>query len=72
MRRPAPNSTRGDNLVLAQGTYQGTPGVFLRLTEDVHWAEIKEQNGTVRNHPVMWLQHSGPAALEALSGKKPS
>lgn len=32
----SPEFHAGDNLVLAQGTYQGTPGVFLRLTEDVH------------------------------------
>ena len=49
-----------DNVVLAEGTYQGTPGVFIRLRQDVNWAEIRERNGTVRCHPVMWLQHSDP------------
>jgi hypothetical protein len=51
---------QGDNVVLAEGTYQGTPGVFIRLRQDVNWAEIRERNGTVRCHPVMWLQHSDP------------
>jgi hypothetical protein len=45
----------GDEIVLAQGTYQGTLGVFLRLGIDVNWAEIEEQNGRVRSHPVAWL-----------------
>ena len=30
----------GDEVVLAEGTYQGTPGVFLRLREDTAWADI--------------------------------
>ena len=45
----------GDEVVLAQGTYPGTVGVFLRLKEDVNWAEITERNGDVRSHPVLWL-----------------
>jgi len=28
----------GDPVVLAEGPYQGSLGVFLRLTEDVNWA----------------------------------
>jgi hypothetical protein len=48
----------GDEVVLAEGTYQGTPGVFLRLREDANWADITERNGTVRSHPVAWLAHS--------------
>jgi hypothetical protein len=48
----------GDEVVLAEGTYQGTPGVFLRLKEDVNWADITERNGSVRSHPVAWLAHS--------------
>lgn len=48
----------GDAVVLAEGPYQGSPGVFLRLTEDdVNWAEINEGNGIIRHHPVVWLQH---------------
>jgi hypothetical protein len=48
----------GDDVVLANGTYQGTAGVFLRLKEDVNWADITESNGAVRSHPVIWLAHS--------------
>jgi len=47
----------GDEVVLAEGTYQGTPGIFLRLKDDVKWADITERNGTVRSHPVEWLAH---------------
>jgi hypothetical protein len=56
-----PEFRAGDNVVLAEGTYQGTPGVFLKLREDVNWADIKELNGAVRSHPLRWLQHSNPA-----------
>ena len=48
----------GDQVVLAEGTYQGTPGVFVRLKEDVNWADITERNGRIRSHPVAWLAHS--------------
>jgi len=48
----------GDAVVLAGGTYQGTSGTFLRLREDVKWADITERNGRVRQHPVEWLAHS--------------
>lgn len=48
----------GDQVVLAEGTYQGTLGVFLRLKEDVNWADITERNGSVRCHPVAWMEHS--------------
>ena len=60
--RPAgPTFREGDEVVLAHGTYQGTLGVFLRLTEDRNWAEISERNGSIRSHPVMWLAHSAAA-----------
>jgi len=53
----------GDNVVLAEGPYQGTSGVFLRLTKDVKWAEIEERDkqGAIRgarSHPVIWLKHA--------------
>jgi len=51
----------GDEVVLSQGSYQGTLGVFLRLREDVHWADITERNGAIRSHPVVWLAHSAAA-----------
>ena len=57
--RPAGNEFReGDEVVLAEGPYQGTPGVFVRLRKDVNWADIAERNGSVRSHPVAWLDHS--------------
>jgi len=54
----------GDEVVLGEGTYQGTPGVFLRFRKDVNWAEIPERNGHVRSHPVEWLAHSTDAIPE--------
>ena len=48
----------GDEVLLAEGTYQGTHGVFLRLKTDANWAEIMERNGGVRSHPVEWLAYS--------------
>ena len=51
----------GDEVVLAEGTYQGTPGVFLRLRPDVNWADIAERSGRIRSHPVRWLARSRPA-----------
>jgi len=60
-RLAGPTFREGDEVVLANGTYQGTLGVFLRLREDVNWADISERNGNVRSHPVMWLAHSASA-----------
>ena len=68
-----PEFRAGDKVVLAEGTYQGTPGVFVKLREDVNWADIQELNGTVRSHPVSWLQHSiltGKLAASESSGLK--
>ena len=48
----------GDEVVLAEGSYQGTLGIFLRLKKDVKWADITERNGAVRSHPVEWLAHA--------------
>jgi len=50
--------SKGDEVVLAQGTYQGTLGVFAGLRKDVKWADIIERNGSIRSHPVAWLEHS--------------
>ncbi len=50
----------GDNVVLAEGPHQGTPGIFSRLAHDVNWAEIVEEGGKRRSHPVVWLQHANP------------
>jgi hypothetical protein len=51
--------SEGDEVVLAQGTYTGTPGVFLRSRADVKWADIIERSGIVRSHPLEWLAHAG-------------
>ena len=52
---------QGDEVVLAEGTYQGTLGVFVQLRKDANWADITERNGSIRCHPVAWLEHStGP------------
>ena len=56
--RVHPVFREGDEVVLAEGTYEGTPGVFLRLKEDVNWADITERNGRIRSHPVVWLAYS--------------
>jgi hypothetical protein len=56
-----PAFREGDEVVLADGTYEGTPGIFLRLREDVNWADISERNGAIRSHPVAWLAHSSGA-----------
>jgi hypothetical protein len=61
--RPGPAFRAGDEVVLANGTYQGTLGVFLKLLDDIKWAEITERDGSVRSHPVAWLAHSAGAAL---------
>jgi hypothetical protein len=53
-----PTFREGDKVVLAQGSYQGTVGVFLTLREDATWADITEPNGEVRSHPVVWLAHA--------------
>lgn len=54
-----PAFREGDEVVLAEGTYQGTSGVFLQLKADANWADIKESNGDIRSHPVAWLAHNG-------------
>jgi hypothetical protein len=56
-RPVGPAFREGDEVVLAEGTYQGTLGVFLQLREDVNWADIMERNGSIRRHPVAWLDH---------------
>jgi hypothetical protein len=47
----------GDNVFLGEGPYQGTPGVFVKLLEDITWADVTERDGKVRRHPVTWLRH---------------
>lgn len=57
----------GDMVVLDQGTYQGTPGVFVRLAEDVNWAEIRVSDGSLWSHPVVWLAHVPSAPRSVLN-----
>ena len=45
-RPDGPTFREGDEVVLAQGSYQGTLGVFLRLREDVNWADIRSSMAT--------------------------
>lgn len=51
----------GDEVFLAQGSYEGTLGVFLNLRADPKWADILERNSQVRAHPVEWLAHAADA-----------
>ena len=50
----------GDHVFLALGTYQGTPGVFLRSRKDANWVDLQEPNGAVRSHPLAWIRHVDP------------
>ena len=52
-----PTFHKGDEVVLVEGTYQGTLGVFVRFKTDLNWADIAERNGNIRSHPVAWLDH---------------
>ena len=54
-------------MVLAEGTYQGTRGIFLGPKEDANWADITEENGEVRSHPVAWLAHRGGSSVVRLA-----
>jgi hypothetical protein len=60
-RFAGPAFCKGDEVTLADGTYRGTPGIFLGLKEDVNWADIRERNGDIRSHPLVWLAHSALA-----------
>jgi hypothetical protein len=53
----------GDEVVLTEGTYQGSLGVFVRLKDDVKWADITMRNGAIRSHPLEWLALSGTDLL---------
>jgi len=49
---------KGDEVFLATGTYEGTPGIFQSLRGDPKWADILERNSQIRAHPVEWLEHA--------------
>lgn len=61
IRPITPGFREGEEVVLALGSHQGTLGVFLGLREDPNWADIRERNGDIRSHPVMWLARSTSA-----------
>jgi len=67
MAAVSPAFREGDEAVLAEGTYQGATGVFLKLKVDANWADIQERNGDVRSHPVAWMARNG-AGLPSFSG----
>ena len=46
------NSAKATKSLLAEGTYQGAAGVFLRLREDAKWTDITARDGSVRSHPM--------------------
>ena len=48
----APIFDEGDQVVLAHGGYMGTLGVFLHLRKDPKWADITENDGSVRS--IRW------------------
>lgn len=60
-----PTFHEGDEVVLAKGSYQGTLGIFLRLKDDTNWADIRERNGVIRSHPVIWLRGAKPISASA-------
>lgn len=54
---------KGEAVVLARGTYQGTGGVFLHLRDDPNWADIEESGGSICSHPVDWLDRAAGTAV---------
>jgi len=64
--RVSPIFHEGDEVVLVEGTYQGTLGVFVRFRDDdAAWADIVERNGAIRSHPVAWLGHPVESARDS-------
>lgn len=54
-------------VVLYQRLYNGMPGRFAGLRADPNWADIEEQDGTVRAHPSLWLRR--PEDVRELNGQ---
>jgi len=63
-----PEFRAGDRVVLAEGPYEGTPGVFVTLRKDPNWADIQERNNMVQCHLVIWLEQSNQPA-ESVQGQ---
>lgn len=61
----------GDQVVLAEGTYQGTTGVLVRFRPDANWADIAEPNGKVRCHPVAGLPIVGRTTMPGSRNREP-
>lgn len=48
----------GNPVVLSQGPHKFVHGKFVHLNQDVEWASIEQSDGTVRSHPVEWMEPS--------------
>ena len=58
-KRVAPTFREGDEVVLAEGTYQGTLGVFLRLDKRRQLGgNHANAMASIRSHPMAWLAHA--------------
>jgi hypothetical protein len=55
-----------DEVVLAEGPHKYVRGIFLRLKDDVEWAEIQEPNGAISSHPVEWMRNYAEEKSPAL------
>ena len=58
----APVFQPGDEIELVAGSYPGTLGVFVGLRADPKWADIAERDGSIRHHPVAWLDDAAAAS----------
>ena len=65
--RPKTGFRAGDDVVLAEGTYQGTDGVFLGFREDANWANIRD--ATAASAATRWpgWRKRPPPIREALA-----
>ncbi len=56
----------GDAVYLAKGSYVGATGIFLKLRSDPKWADIRETDDTIREHPVEWIALAKPERTSIL------
>jgi hypothetical protein len=59
-------------VVLYEGMYNGLSGRFLGLRTDPNWADIQEQNGQIRSHPVVWMRRPSEFPELRANCKEPS